>query len=174
MSKPDSSISDVPVDSPDHRRLPVLLRRSWYGLNQAFRRRIIHTGLTPDQYTALRNLQEAGTGGLTQSQLTGKMSSDPNTIASLVTRMVKGKLLTRLPDPRDRRAYRLRISGTGRRKYNEIRRVALGLQDEVMRVLPEADHEAFLDQLAEVADACLEAAANSPRKAGDPVVSEEM
>ena len=32
---------------PERRRLPVLLRRAWYGLNQAFRQRIARMGLTP-------------------------------------------------------------------------------------------------------------------------------
>ena len=95
----------------EHRRLPVLLRRAWYGLNQAFRRRIIHTGLTPDQFTALRNLQEAGRTGLIQSELTERMSSDPNTIASLVDRMKKAGMIDRAPDEGDRRAYRLRLNG---------------------------------------------------------------
>jgi hypothetical protein len=51
-SKPDS----LPVDAPERRRLPILLRRAWYGLNQAFRRRIAKTGVTPDQFTAMRTL----------------------------------------------------------------------------------------------------------------------
>ena len=38
------------VDSPVKFRFPLLLRRAWYGLNQAFRRRIVHLGITPDQY----------------------------------------------------------------------------------------------------------------------------
>ena len=37
------------VDSPVKFRFPLLLRRAWYGLNQAFRRRIVHLGITPDQ-----------------------------------------------------------------------------------------------------------------------------
>jgi hypothetical protein len=37
------------IDSPGRRRLPPLLRRAWYGLNRAFRRRIAHIGLTPDR-----------------------------------------------------------------------------------------------------------------------------
>ena len=36
------------------KRLPVLLRRAWYGLNQSFRQRIAHLGVTPDQFSILR------------------------------------------------------------------------------------------------------------------------
>lgn len=162
---PDASVQpDLPIDSPERRRLPVLLRRAWYGLNQAFRRRIQHTGLTPDQFTALRNLQEAGAAGLNQSQLTERMSSDPNTIASLVDRMRKAGVIEREPDPGDRRAYRLRINAPGRKKYQEARRIAINLQATVLGSLSEKEMEVFLEQLATVADACFEAAESRPQK----------
>ncbi|HAV64851.1 MAG TPA: MarR family transcriptional regulator [Verrucomicrobiales bacterium] len=159
-----SSEAQTPIDSPERHRLPVLLRRAWYGLNQAFRRRIQHTGLTPDQFTVLRNLQEAGATGLNQSQLTERMSSDPNTIASLVDRMNKAGVLDRQPDPNDRRAYILRINAMGRKKYAEARRIAIDLQSSVMASVPDAEQARLLEQLSTVADACFEAAEKSPRK----------
>src|SRR5262245_3477920 len=80
MAVPKPTNASVPIDSPERRRLPPLLRRAWYGLNQAFRRRIAALGLTPDQFTVLRTLLESG--GITQSELTHAMTSDPNTVAS--------------------------------------------------------------------------------------------
>jgi DNA-binding MarR family transcriptional regulator len=163
-ARPSSVLDALPLDSPERRRLPILLRRAWYGLNQAFRRRILHTGLTPDQFTALRNLQEAGRSGLIQSQLTERMSSDPNTIASLVDRMSKAGLIDRAPDLDDRRAYRLRINVKGRKAYLEARRVAVTLQESVLAAIDPAQHEQFLEQLDAVADACLDAAEQSPKR----------
>jgi DNA-binding MarR family transcriptional regulator len=136
------------------RRLPPLLRRAWYGLNQAFRRRVAHLDLTPDQYTVLRNLHEAGSAGITQSELTDFMTSDPNTIASLVDRMEKAGLLLRETDPRDRRVRRLRLSTTGRGRFFAARRVALALQDEVLSALTAEEREGFLGILAKLASAC--------------------
>jgi len=161
--RPTPAASELPVDAPERRRLPVLLRRAWYGLNQAFRRRILHTGLTPDQFTALRNLHEIGRPGLIQSELTQRMSSDPNTIASLVDRMSKAGLIDRAPDNQDRRAYRLRINALGRKRYSEARRIAIELQAAVLETIAPADREGFLEQLATVADACVSAAEDSPR-----------
>ena len=88
---------DLPIDSPERKRLPLLLRRAWYGLNQAFRRQISHAGATPDQFTALRTLCEGDPAGLTQSELTRAMSSDPNTVASLLERMENNGWLERKP-----------------------------------------------------------------------------
>lgn len=167
MAKKTHSSEEVPaLDSPDRRRLPVLLRRAWYGLNQAFRRRILHIGITPDQFTALRNLHEAGADGLIQSELTLQMSSDPNTIASLVERMQNAGLIDRRKDAHDRRAFRIRINATGRKKFQEARKIAVHLQEFVLEKLPPDDHEQFLKQLNLVADSCLEAVAGSPLTKG--------
>ncbi|MBX3745308.1 MAG: MarR family transcriptional regulator [Verrucomicrobiae bacterium] len=147
-----------PAGNPGDRRLPPLLRRAWYGLNQAFRRRIAHLEITPDQYTALRNLFEAGPRGLTQSELTEQMSSDPNTIASLVERMESAGLLRRETDPADRRARRLRIALTGRRRFQLALTVAHELQDEVLESLDAEERQHFLAILDKLSDACRRAA----------------
>ena len=157
------------VDSPERRRLPPLLRRAWYGLNQAFRRRIIHIQATPDQFTVLRILLEGDRRGLTQSELTELMSSDPNTVASLLERMEKAGWIARLSDEQDRRANRIRVRAKGKKKYLELRDIAVGLQTEVLSVLPEREREHFLEQLAKVGDACRQAAEGAPRTpAPDP------
>lgn len=144
--------------NPGDRRLPPILRRAWYGLNQAFRRRIAHLEITPDQYTVLRNLFESGSAGLTQSELTEQMSSDPNTIASLVERMESAGLLRRETDPADRRARRLRIALTGRRRFQAALTVAQDLQDEILEALDPEERQRFLEILDRLSDACRRAA----------------
>ncbi|MBI4663474.1 MAG: winged helix-turn-helix transcriptional regulator [Verrucomicrobia bacterium] len=144
----------IPIDSPERRRFPPLLRRAWYGLNQAFRRRISHTGVTPDQFTALRTLLEGDPKGMTQRELTQVISSDPNTVASLLERMEKAGWVERKKHEKDRRAHRIRILPLGIRKYREVREVAVALQTDILSVLPEQDRERFLENLATVADAC--------------------
>jgi len=153
----------LPIDSPERRRLPPLLRRAWYSLNQAFRRRIAHLGITPDQFTVLRTLLEGDAQGLTQRALTEAMSSDPNTVASLLRRMETAGLLRRSPHETDRRAHRIQLKGRGRAKYETARALAVELQTEVLAVLPAAAHEPFLEHLALVADAC-HAAAEQPAR----------
>src|SRR5437016_1329988 len=105
--------TDLPIDSPERRRLPLLLRRAWYGLNQAFRRRIAYLGITPDQFTVMRTLLE--NEGITQRELAQAMSSDPNTVASLIERMELANLVQREPHKKDRRAHRLDLTTLGRR-----------------------------------------------------------
>jgi DNA-binding MarR family transcriptional regulator len=152
------------ADDPGRRRLPLLLRRAWYGLNQAFRRRISHLGITPDQYTVLRTLREGDRRGLTQRALTDLMSSDPNTVASLLERMEGAGLLARGPHEQDGRAHRILLLPAGRRKFQAARRVARVLQPEVLARLPDAQREGFLAQLEQVAEACREAAEHRTAK----------
>jgi len=159
MANPKKKAALTPLDSPERRRLPPLLRRSWYGLNQAFRRRLAHLALTPDQFTVLRTLIEQK--DITQSQLSATITSDPNTVASLVNRMEKAGLIERESHERDRRANRLRVSRSGNARYKLAREVAVSLQGEVLAVLPESEREEFLTQLATIADACREAAEKS-------------
>lgn len=160
----------LPADSPFRRRLPPLLRRSWYGLNQAFRRRIAHTGVTPDQFTALRTLLEGPPEGMTQRDLTTAMSSDPNTVASLVERLVESGWIERRRHERDRRAYRIRALPSGVDRYETVRALALGLQTEILSCLPEADRSLFLEHLEAVSLACRQAAedaGNPPNSDGE-------
>jgi len=165
VSSPASSTpgSVIPLDSPRRRRLPPLLRRAWYSLNQTFRRRIAHTGVTPDQFTALRTLLEGDPLGMTQRTLTEAMSSDPNTVASLLERMEEAGWIERRAHETDRRAYRIRLLPAGQEKYREVRDLAVGLQSDVLADLPESERERFLEQLEIVAMACRRAAENSAK-----------
>src|SRR6266851_5342232 len=125
--------SELPLDAPGRRRLPPLLRQAWYGLNQAFRRRLTPLGVTPDQFTVLRTLLE--NEGITQRRLTELMSSDPNTVAALVERMETMGLVARQTREKDRRANSLRLKPLGKRKYEAARLVAVTLQTQVLSTL---------------------------------------
>ena len=163
-----------PVDSPQRRRLPLLLRRAWYGLNQAFRRRIAHTGVTPDQFTVLRTLLESDTAGLSQRELTQLISSDPNTVASLLERMEKAGWIRRAPNEKDRRALRITLQPSGKKKFAEVRDIAIQLQTEVLSALPEDSRETFLANLDAVAQSCRAAVENSLRKEGKSRAAEPV
>lgn len=92
------------------------------------------------------------------------MASDPNTIASLVERMEKSGLIDRKTHEKDRRAYRLRLKAGGKKKYEEVREIAVALQTELLSVLPLDKREEFLEELAALGDVCVAVAENSPRK----------
>lgn len=162
MAAKKEILPDLPVDSPERRRLPPLLRRAWYGLNQAFRRRIAHLEITPDQFTVMRTLLEHD--GITQRELTQLISSDPNTVASLLERMQSAGLIERKTHEKDRRAHRLKLQPAGKKKYLEARDIAIALQTQVLRALPEEKREEFLRHLDLIAEACRESLLDGPIK----------
>ncbi len=151
---PDPIPPKPPVAPAALKRLPVLLRRAWYGLNQTFRQRIAHLGLTPDHFSILRWLSEGDPQGLTQRALTDLMASDPNTITSTLSRMEKAGLIARQPHERDRRAHRVTLQPAGRRAFEKARSVAMELQDHVLRMLPASRRAKFLGDLETIAEAC--------------------
>ena len=112
----------------------------------------------------MRSLLEADAAGITQRELTRLITSDPNTVASLLERMEKAGLVERQPHESDRRAHRIKLLAVGKKKYAEIREIAVALQTETLGVLPENRREEFLENLARVADACRVAAEHSPRR----------
>lgn len=159
---PDPSPVSSTAGAP--KRLPVLLRRAWYGLNQAFRQRIAHLGITPDQYIILRWLSEGDPQGLTQRTLTDLMASDPNTITSTITRMEKNGLIARKPHEQDKRANRVKILPAGRKAFEKARKVAMALQEQVLGILPQNRREKFLDELEQIATSCAAVLEKMPGK----------
>jgi len=157
------SSAPMPIDAPARRRLPILLRHAWYSLNQTFRRRLAHTGVTPDQFTALRTLSEHEPAGLTQSHLTRLIASDPNTIGALVERMERSGWIARVPCDKDRRANRLHLLPAGLKQYNRVRAIGVALQAEVLAKWSEKKREEFLENLAWVSERC-RAIADAPGK----------
>jgi len=155
---PNNPNPPPPIDAPGRRRLPILLRHAWFNLNQTFRRRLARTGLTPDQFTALRTLLEHEPQGLTQSELTRLIASDPNTIGALVERMRRLGWVQRVRHERDSRAYRLRLLPAGRAQYERAREIAVVLQTQVLAAWTQRKREKFLQDLAWVAERCRAAA----------------
>ena len=152
------------------RRLPPLLRRAWFSLNQGFRQRVAPLGITPDQFTILRWLVESEQEGLTQSDLTERMASDPNTITATVRRMEGAGLLKRTPHETDRRAKRVTILPEGHRVFSEAQQLALELQKTVLSPLSRAEAALFLELLERVANSCSEASSRgktAPRGEAD-------
>ncbi|MBV1900901.1 MAG: MarR family transcriptional regulator [Kordiimonadaceae bacterium] len=71
----------------------------------AFDRRIKQAGLTPAQWVALAYLLRAD--GLTQQQLADQMDMKRAPLSKMLSRLVKGGWVKRIPDAIDKRANRI-------------------------------------------------------------------
>jgi len=165
MSKANTEFDTMALEG--NRTLPPLLRRAWYHMTQAFRRRLTHLGLTPHQFTVLRWLDEDTTGELTQRRLAELMASDPNTVTSVLSRMESADLIERKQHPRDKRAKSIHLKAQGRMLYKKAQKVANDLKGQVMGVLPPAKRQQFLRDLEAVADAAQAACDESEHDRND-------
>ncbi|MEM9444002.1 MAG: MarR family transcriptional regulator [Verrucomicrobiota bacterium] len=142
---------------------PPLLRSAWFSLNQAFRQRLLaqNKNLTPNQFTVLRWLTEHPDGSLSQKDMTNLMTSDANTIASLMNRMEKDGLLTRKPHPNDQRCNMLSITEKGAQCYQGIIPLAEKLKGEITASLTPEEIAQFEKLLKKIAAASLKAVKNN-------------
>ena len=138
------------------KRFPLLLRSAWFGLNQSFRIRIKPLGITPDQFTVLRWLHEKKGECICQSDLAQLMSSDNNTITSIINRMETNGWVKRLPHLHDQRAKQLNIQEAGEALYFKAQAIAHELEDEIMSSLSEAERLMYLEFMHKVSRACLD------------------
>ncbi len=136
-----------PLDAPDRRRLPPLLRKAWYGLKPGvLRRRIKRHGATPgsnSRVLRLLRVEKGSAEGLSQRDLCELMSSDPNTMAALLSRMEEQGLVERRPDPRDKRTRRVTATAHGKTLFKKLRATALTLQGDILNAIPEERREQF-------------------------------
>jgi DNA-binding MarR family transcriptional regulator len=119
-------------------------------LNAIFQKRVAKVGLTPDQYTALRWLNELPEGAISQSTLKKLMFTDPNNIAGLMGRMEKLDLVERKTDVSDRRRKLVYCTSKGKALFNEAKLIATQLEEEVLSVLSDEERVEFLGLLSEI------------------------
>jgi DNA-binding MarR family transcriptional regulator len=81
-------------------------------LAHALRERIEPLGVVPGQFAQLLALYE--TDGLTQAQLCERVEVEQPTMANTLARMERDNLITRVPDPLDRRRSLVRLTPRAR------------------------------------------------------------
>lgn len=138
-----------PKETPDA-QLPPLLRKCWMRLNAIFQKRVGEIGLTPDQYIALRWLNELPVGTVYQLTLKNLMFTDPNNIAGLMARMEKMDLIERRSDVSDRRKKLVFCTSKGKRLFDRARKIAVRLEEETLSILSQEERADFLGLLGEV------------------------
>lgn len=136
-------------ETPDD-QLPPLLRKCWMRLNAIFQKRVAEIGLTPDQYIALRWLNELPHGTVYQLTLKNLMFTGPNNIAGLMARMERMDLIERRVDMSDRRKKLVFCTSKGKSLFDRARKIATRLEEETLSILAKEEREEFLGLLGEI------------------------
>jgi DNA-binding MarR family transcriptional regulator len=99
-------------------------------------------GITMWGYVVLNALQDAPQS--TQAALAEKIGADKTRIITTLDDLQAAGLITREPDPADRRARLLSITPAGRRARREAQDEIQRNEDRLLAELPSAERKAFL------------------------------
>ena len=121
----------------DVSRLAGGLRTVVVRLNHSLRAPVARRGVTPTRLTALATLEKCGP--MRSGDLAERLGITAASMSRLVEALEDGGWIERQPDPEDRRAQLLSLSGEGRNTLGAARREGTGELAEAIRALPEAE-----------------------------------
>lgn len=109
-----------PHPGPDSGRseLEAALMAVARGLRRGWAESIAHTGLAPHQARALRVI--GGAGPIRSGVLAERLRITPRSVTEVVDALVERDLVSREPDPSDRRAMTLQLTAAGQALVGEI------------------------------------------------------
>jgi MarR family transcriptional regulator, lower aerobic nicotinate degradation pathway regulator len=139
------SLADV-QDRPGH-----LIRRCQQIAVALFLEHCAPFVLTPPQYAVLRTIDAEP--GIDQMTLGGLTALDRSSTARLCAALEGRGLLRRTPDPKDRRALRLRLTSAGEALLARAEPAVAQVQEELLAPLSPAARTAFLAALRTLAEA---------------------
>jgi len=90
--------------------------------------------------------------GLSHAELAERMHLQPATVTKMITRMEKRGLVTRQPDPDDKRISRVYMTEQGRIAYGAAHEVFTQLSGEIFAGFDEQEREQLRDMLFRVRD----------------------
>ena len=115
-----------------------------------FQKRLSPIGLTPDQYTALRWLNESKEDAICQKDSAKLMFTDPNNISGLVKRMESAGMLRRKNSRYDKRRKLLEITHDGKSLLNLATPVARKLENETLSKLNTKEKKQLISSLRDI------------------------
>jgi MarR family transcriptional regulator, transcriptional regulator for hemolysin len=95
-------------------------------------------------------LSTASGGEYTQKELADIVGMDKTTMVVTIDELEAAGLATRVPSPSDRRARIIAVTKAGEKVIAEGKKVASGIQEDVLATLPAGRREAFMNALSEL------------------------
>jgi DNA-binding MarR family transcriptional regulator len=105
-------------------------------------------GLTYQQYNVLRVIDAHGPVG--QTEVARRLLVTAPVVTRLATALAEAGLIVRRPDPKDRRAVKLALTASGRRRSRAMRTELLEAARELLEPLPAEHREAVRAALGEL------------------------
>ncbi|MCR9071566.1 MAG: MarR family transcriptional regulator [Alphaproteobacteria bacterium] len=122
-----------------------LLRRAHQRATQIFLETFEDAGLTPTQWAALAMLAEEGSAS--QNALGRMTAMDPATIQGVIRRLEERGLITREPDPDDKRRTKLCLSDDGKTLVRDATELGARVTERTLEPLDAGERKRFLEML---------------------------
>lgn len=133
------------------RELPSrLTNQAALAANRIVDQALAQDGVRRYHYSVLAALEEYGPAS--QATLGRRTGIDRSDMVATVNDLAERQLLSRAPDPEDRRRNIITITGAGRRQLTHLDRLLAAAQDEFLAPLPAADRRNLVDLLARLVD----------------------
>lgn len=117
-------------------------------LRRYYDRRAAEHGVTRSQWRVLARLQREP--GLKQVELAERLDIEPITLSRIVDRLADAKLVERIADPDDRRAWRLQLTEAAQPTMAKLNELALEVTDLAFAGLDETRLTAMREALATI------------------------
>jgi MarR family transcriptional regulator for hemolysin len=130
------------------RRLVAQLVESSRLLRNYIDHRAKGRGTTRAQWIVLFRLRQQE--GLSQVDLADVLELQPISLVRLLDRLVEHGLLERRPDPKDRRANRLFLTGAGRQLVDDLDSLRDSIAADVLQDIPASAIETSLETLKDI------------------------
>ena len=135
-----------------------LLHRAGQVADELFTEEMAGSDLTPRQFAVLLVLQRLETAS--QTDIVNETGIDRSTLADIVKRLVNRGLIARRRSKSDARAYAVRLTATGRDALKSAQPASERVESRILKSLPQARRDAFVDALSLLVRALGEAPAD--------------
>jgi DNA-binding MarR family transcriptional regulator len=125
------------------------LRRAQIVVFQHFAETMGAADITPGQFGVLTVID--GNPGLRQTQLGNALGIDRSTVVVVIDRLEARGLVTRAPQPNDRRSHALRLSEKGEKLLRQLEAKVRAHERHIGRELTPAEQRTLIDLLGRVA-----------------------
>ncbi len=131
--------------SSPHNNLGFLIADVSRLMRRLFQQRLQNSSLTLAQARALFYVSRFE--GVRQVDLADALEIQPMTMARLLDQLADNRLIERVPDPRDRRAYQIRLTEAAAPHLAQIQQVAEQIRDEMLADLNDEQARHFIQTL---------------------------
>ena len=128
--------------------LPFEIAETAHAMRRAFDSRAVSLGVTRAQWKVLFRLTRFP--GLRQVELAEMLDVEPITLSRIVDRLEEASLVERVPDPADRRAWRLQVTENAKPLVAKLKALGTELVDEAFEGVEQSELERVRSVLAQV------------------------